>query len=141
MKYLYIFKKQNGELFLEEETIAFKHIFQGENNREPFQYLGRFDSNEHALSQYDIVDKVKQFKKDLIAESPELQKAMDNGAKTGSFSPVENDFTKKVHDYSLKLEEERMEKFVSIAKKEYMDKNLNISTPGGNRDFIINSIR
>jgi hypothetical protein len=141
MKYLYIFKKQNGEHFLEEELIAFKHIYQGDNQREPIQYIGRFDANEHVLSQYELINKVKEFRKSLLEASPELRKAMDNGNLTGGFSSIEEEFAKKVQDYALGLDKERMEKFLAIAKKEYMDKHMNISTPGGNRDLIINSIR
>lgn len=141
MKYLYIFKKQNGEHFLEEELLAFKHIYQGDNNREPLVYVGRFDANEHILSQYELVDKVKEFKKSLVLKSPELQRAMDNGNRTGGFSTIEETFAKEVQEFALSLEKERMEKFLSISKKEYMDKHMNISTPGGNRDLIINSIR
>lgn len=140
MKYLYIFKKQNGEYFLEEETLAYKHIYQSENYREKIEYIGRFDANEFTLSQNELIDKVKEFKKGLL-DNKELQKAINNGNMTGSFTSVEEEYAKKVQDYSVLLDKERMEKFLLIAKKEFMDKDLNISTPGGNRAYLITQMR
>jgi hypothetical protein len=140
MKYLYIFKKQNGEYFLEEETLAYKHIYQSENYREKIEYIGRFDANEFTLSQNELIDKVKEFKRGLL-ENKELQKAINNGNITGSFTSVEEEYAKKVQEYSVLLDKERMEKFLLIAKKEFMDKDLNISTPGGNRAYLITQMR
>lgn len=141
MKYIYIFKKQNGEIFFEEEAIAYKHIFQSENYREKFQYLGRIDSNDYLSTMPETQDKVAEFKKKLLDETPELKKALENGARSGAFTQLEANYAKKVNDYSIQVEKERTEAFLPLAKMEYPDKNLNISTPGGSRDLIINALR
>lgn len=141
MKYLYIFKKQNGEYFLEEETLAYKHIFQGENQRESISYIGRFPSQEFLDSQHEIIEKVKEYKKQLMTETVGLSGAIERSNSSGGFTMEEADYAKKVQDFSVELDKKRMEYFVSIAKKEYMDKNLNISTPQGARDLIVNMIR
>jgi len=141
MKYLYIFKKTNGEIFLEEETLAYKHIYQNENYREPFQYIGRIQSDIYLTSLPDIQGKLKEFKDNLLKENPTLQKTLENGAVTGAFTPLEQEYAEKINVFSKQMEQERAEALLSLAKKEYPDKNLNISTPGGNRDLIINSIR
>lgn len=141
MKYLYIFKKQNGDILLDEETIAYKHIYQSENYREPLQYIGRINSDEYSATIPEIQDKVKEYKKSLLENNKELQKALENSARSGAFTPIEEDFANKVNLFSISLDKERTEKFIKIAKKEYPSKDLNISTPGGSREIIIGALR
>lgn len=141
MKYLYIFKKINGELFVEGETIAYKYIFQGENQRDPLTYIGRFPSNEYLEAKYEMITKVKEYKAKLLAETEGLQKAIDNSNGSGAFSQVEADYARKVQDFSVNMEKELLEKLALTSKKELMDKYMNIDTPGGDRSAIINLLR
>jgi hypothetical protein len=141
MKYLYIFKKINGELFVEGEVIAYKYIFQGENLRDPLTYIGRLPSNEYLTGKYEMIEKVKEFKNKLLTETVGLQKAIDNSNGSGAFSQIEADYAKKVQDFSVSLEKELLEKLALTSKKEFMDKHMNIDTPGGDRQAIINLLR
>lgn len=139
MKYLYIFKKRNGDLFLDEETAAYKHIYQNHNYDDKFEYIGRIESDEYLILTPSIQDKLKAYKDSLM--TPEISKALDDGARSGAFTQTQADYAKKVNDYAIELEKERMESIVLLAKKDYPDKNLNVSTPGGNRDHILGQIR
>lgn len=141
MKYLYIFKKQNGEYFLEEELTAYKHIYQADNYREKFEYIGRIDSNEFLATFPEAQDKVADFKKKLLEGDEKLKKALDNGARSGAFTQLEADYAKKVNDYAIQVEKERLESFIPLAKKELPDQSLNISTPGGRRGEILSQLR
>jgi len=141
MKYLYIFKKSNGEILFDEETLAYKHIYQSENYREPLQYIGRIDSNEYLATIPEIQDKVKEYKKSLLDGNTELQKALDNGARSGAFTQIESDYANKINKFAIEVDKERAEKLVLLAKKEYPPKDLNISTPGGARELILGALR
>jgi hypothetical protein len=141
MKYLYIFKKTNGELFVEGETLAYKYIFQGENQREPLTYIGRFPSNDYLSRKYEMINKVKEFKQKLMTETPGLQKDIDNSNGSGAFSQIEADYAKKVQDFSIALEKELIEELALTSSKDLMDKHMNIDTPGGDRQAIINLLR
>ena len=141
MKYLYLFKKQNGDMFIEGETLAYKHIFQNENYREVFTYLGRFPEDEYLTTQDILAKKMKEYRAGLIAESTELQADLKNESNVTRVSRLEDEFAKKIQDFAWKEEVERLKHFATIAKKEYMDKNMNISTPGGNRDYLISQVK
>ena len=140
MKYLYIFKKKNGEIHATTEETAYNLIYEtDEKNMQ--EYLGRINSDEHRRLQPGSIRAVKEYREALTAGNTELVRAIEDNNITGLVSDVETDYFAKVTAFEKNLEKEMMQKLASMAEMVKPDEGANVSVPYGDRGSTIGLLR
>lgn len=140
MKYLYIFKKKNGEIHATTEETAYNLIYETDE-RNIQEFLGRVDSMEHRKLQPGSIKAAKEYREALKAGNLELARAIEDNNITGLVSDVEADYFTKINLFEKNLEKEMMQKLADMAEMVKPDEGANVSVPYGDRNSTLGMLR
>lgn len=140
MKYLYIFKKKNGEFILVEEHIAYEICYEQEKDTRA-DFLGRILESEFRKVHPQMIRDNKEYRNSLLNGNIELSKAIEDSNLTGGVSDIELDFSSKMNVFGKELEKKMYEELLGKAENVPPDASLNVSTPYGNRGAILGAIK
>ena len=140
MKYLYIFKKKNGEIHITTEETAYCLIYETDE-RNMQEFLGRIHENEHRKLQPDYIRANREYREALSTGNTALARAIEDSNISGLMSEIEGDYYAKITAFGKQTESEMMQKLVAIAEMVKPNENSNITVPYGDRNSTIGLLR